>query len=53
MPQVVPPGTGSGPAAEGMPWLTVLLWVMAGGGAVSVALGGLYVGYGRGRGRVR
>jgi len=49
MPQVVPPGTGSGPA-EGMPWLTGLLWLMAGAGAVSVALGGL-LGYGRGRSR--
>jgi len=49
MPQVMPPGTGSGPA-EGMTWLTGLLWLMAGAGAVSVALGGL-LGYGRGRSR--
>jgi hypothetical protein len=50
MPQVVPPGTGSGPA-EGMSWLSMSLWLLAGVGAVSVALGGLYIGYGKGRSR--
>jgi hypothetical protein len=48
LPQVVPPGTGSGPA-DGVPWLNTLIWLVAGAGAVSVALSGLYVRYARHR----
>jgi hypothetical protein len=41
LPQVVPPGTGSGP--DGVPWASTAVWLLAAAGAVSVSLGGLYV----------
>ena len=39
LPQVVPPGTGSGP--DGVPWASTAVWLMAAAGAVSISLGGL------------
>jgi len=39
MPQVVPPGTGSGP--DGISWASTAVWLLAAAGAVSVSLGGL------------
>jgi len=41
LPQVVPPGTGSGP--DGIPWASTAVWLLAAAGAVSVSLGGLYL----------
>jgi len=41
LPQVVPPGTGSGP--DGIPWAGTAVWLLAAAGAVSVSLGGLYL----------
>jgi hypothetical protein len=39
MPQVVPPGTGSGP--DSIPWASTAVWLLAAAGAVSASLGGL------------
>jgi len=39
MPQVVPPGTGSGP--DGTPWASTAVWLLAAAGAVSASLGGV------------
>jgi hypothetical protein len=41
LPQVVPPGTGSGP--DGIAWASTAVWLLAAAGAVSVSLGGLYL----------
>jgi len=47
MPQVVPPGTGTG--SGGGAWTTSLMWTLAGAGALSVFLGGLYLRRARNR----
>jgi len=47
MPQVVPPGTGTG--SGGVAWTTSLMWTLAGAGALSVFLGGLYLRRARNR----
>jgi len=47
MPQVVPPGTGTG--SGGGDWTTSLMWTLAGAGALSVFLGGLYLRRARNR----
>jgi hypothetical protein len=39
LPQVVPPGTGSGP--DGTPWASTAVWLLAAAGAVSASLGGV------------
>ena len=41
LPQVVPPGTGSGP--DGIAWASTAVWLLVAAGAVSVSLGGLYL----------
>jgi hypothetical protein len=47
MPQVVPPATGTG--SGGVAWTTSLMWTLAGAGALSVFLGGLYLRRARNR----
>ena len=47
MPQGVPPGTGTG--SGGVAWTTSLMWTLAGAGALSVFLGGLYLRRARNR----
>ena len=47
MPQVVPPATGTG--SGGVDWTTSLMWTLAGAGALSVFLGGLYLRRARNR----
>jgi hypothetical protein len=47
MPQVVPPGTGTGSGS--VAWTTSLMWTLAGAGALSVFVGGLYLRRARNR----
>jgi hypothetical protein len=47
MPQVVPPGTGTGSGS--VDWTISLMWTLAGAGALSVFLGGLYLRRARNR----
>jgi len=47
MPQVVPPGTGTGSGSGD--WTASLMWTLAGAGALSVFLGGLYLRRARNR----
>ena len=47
LPAVVPPATGTGPGSGD--WTTSLMWTLAGAGAFSVFLGGLYLRRARNR----
>ena len=47
MPQVMPPGTGTG--SGGVDWTASLMWTLVGAGAFSVLLGGLYLRRARNR----